>query len=112
MNLKINLIITALLAILMAPGSHAADSAQHTSQGSKHSVVSAAHLASGAVKIAAGSVAIPLVSVGVTGTVSLQTGEALINFATGKDDQPLPIADDVIVAGPSPKTVLASEGEL
>ncbi|MFT4929030.1 MAG: hypothetical protein ACI8WB_005157 [Phenylobacterium sp.] len=107
---------TTLLALLWTPVSYGADSINHASQSVKHSALGAKHLASGTVKVAASVVALPLLS---TGGISLKAGESLIKFAIPNkeaddaydDNTPLPIADEVVIAGPSPKNLLASQDD-
>lgn len=115
-NTPISTILFPLILAAMIPAAHAADSVKHSSQGSSHSLLGATHLASGAVKLAAGAVALPLLSVGASPAASIKAGESLIDIAIGNgdgngngDDQPLPIGDEVIVAGPSPKAMLTTQ---
>lgn len=110
---------TALFTTFFTSVSYGADSVNHASQSVKHSAIGAKHLASGTVKVAASVVALPLLSAGasvdISATPSLKAGEALITFALSDadvkadDNQPLPIADEVIIAGPSPKMLLTSK---
>jgi hypothetical protein len=104
-QIKIALILTLATS---SPAVFAADSTNHASKGVGHSATGGSELLKGSVKVAASVVAVPLISVGTAGGVSMEAGSSLSEFALGIGE-PLPIADEVIVAGPPPKAALAQK---
>jgi len=81
-------------------GGHSGQALMHTSQAAGHATASGAAVVSGVV-------AIPLAGVAAIGVVAGEAGSALAASADGKP-QPLPVADEVITAGPSPEQMLAT----
>ncbi|MCJ8274629.1 MAG: hypothetical protein MJK04_35175 [Psychrosphaera sp.] len=95
MNFKQTKIVLMLTLAAMAPSSFAA------SKSVKHSVGITGSVSKAAVSVVAASVAVPFFIVGtaVQGSVN----------ASDRFDKPLPIADETIIAGPSPKDALATK---
>lgn len=92
----------------MTSNAMAADSLKHASNASKHSAKAVAELAKSGVKVSAAVVSVPLIVVGSVGVASAAAGSSAINYAIGQDGE-LPIGDEVVVAGPSPKQAIKEE---
>ncbi|MDK2596250.1 hypothetical protein [Pseudoalteromonas obscura] len=104
----------ALASLVFTPASIASDNASnashHTSQASKYSALTMGDSVVAGAAISTAVVAVPMV---ITGTVVLSGGMASIGVANAaldsKSSKPLPISDDVIIAGPPPSAKLEGE---
>ncbi|KZN41583.1 hypothetical protein [Pseudoalteromonas luteoviolacea] len=102
---------TTLIAMQMTPQSFASDNASnashHTSQGSKYSALTIGDSAVASAQVSTAVVAIPLV---ITGGLAMSTGSASVSAAESMMDaasnKPLPICEEVVVAGPPPSESL------
>jgi len=91
-----------LISLMTTQTAMAEGSLQHSTQASEHSIAASGHtLASGA-KLVSGVAAVPFSVVGAIGNVSGQIGNGLAEAANAPIGEPLPIADDVVTATPSP----------
>ncbi|MCG7550222.1 hypothetical protein [Pseudoalteromonas sp. Of7M-16] len=108
-------ITAAILAsFIFTPVSVASDNASnashHTSQASKYSVLTVGDSLVTGAAVSTAVVAVPMI---ITGTVMLSGGMASAGIASAaldsKSSKPLPISDDVIIAGPPPSAKLEGE---
>jgi len=77
-----------------AASTHSVKALGESAQGSGHAVVAG-------MKLTSAAAAVPLGASGAVGHASGQSAKVL-NQAASADDKPLPIADEVITAGPPP----------
>ena len=98
MNFNQTKIVLMLTLAAMAPSSFAA------SKSVKHSVGIAGSVSKATVSVVAASVVVPFFIVGTAVQGSVNASD---NF-----DQPLPIADETIIAGPSPKDALGAKTQI
>ncbi|NQZ10044.1 MAG: hypothetical protein HRT35_23075 [Algicola sp.] len=96
MNFKQTKIVLMLTLAAMAPSSFAA------SKSVKHSVGIAGSVSKGAVSVVAASVAVPFFIVGTAVQGSVNTSD----HVNDRFNKPLPIGDETIITGPSPKDAL------
>ncbi|MCF2858315.1 hypothetical protein L1286_12580 [Pseudoalteromonas sp. SMS1] len=100
-----------LFAMQVAPQSIASDNASnashHASQGSKYSALTIGDSAVAGAQVSTAVVAVPLViSGGLTmsaGSASVSAAESIMDSAS---NQPLPICEEVVIAGPPPSASL------
>ena len=84
---------------------YAGGSAQHFSDSLDHSAQALGHVTVAGLKLVSGAVAIPLMMSGEIGKASGDIGEALWEEA----NTPLPIAEEIITAGPTPAQAMSKE---
>jgi hypothetical protein len=102
MNLKQTKIALMLALAAMSPSSFAA-SDNDGSKSVKHSVGVAGSVSQATVSVVAASVVVPVFIVGTAVQGSINA------HANDRFDKPLPIADETVIAGPSPKDAVADK---
>ncbi len=105
MKTFIRIIGSAATLLSLSMPVFAGGSAQHFSDSLNHSAQALAHSTVAGLKLISGAVAIPLMMSGEIGKASGEIGEALWEEA----NTPLPIAEEVITAGPTPAEAMAEE---
>ncbi|KNC65443.1 hypothetical protein [Pseudoalteromonas ardens] len=95
---------------VMANDSHASQASHHGSQASKYSALSVGESAVVGAQVSMVMLAAPIAVVGISamsaGAVSTSAALSLSDAASPK---PLPICDDVLIAGPAPAQALSEE---
>lgn len=99
--------VSSLLLLGLSLPAFASGSTQHAAASVEHSVQAVAHSTAAGVKLVSGAVAVPLMLSGEIGKAAGEIGEALWEEA----NTPLPIADEVITAGPSPAEAMEKEAQ-
>lgn len=100
-----------LISAIATQPAMAQGSVQHSAQAAEHSLAATGHsLASGA-KLVSGVAAVPFSVVGAIGNVSGEIGKGLADAANAPIGEPLPIADDVVSATPSPAQAMQVKSE-
>ena len=100
-----------LISLMATQPVMAQGSIQHSGRSVEHSVAASGHtLASGA-KLVSGVAAVPFSVAGAIGNVSGQIGNGLAEAATAPIGEPLPIADDIVSATPSPAQAMQVKSE-
>ena len=98
---------SALALLALSGPALAAGSLQHLGNSIDHSAQAIAHGSIAGVKLVSAAIAIPLLAAGEIGKVSGDIGEELWDEANST----LPIADEIMTAGPSPAKAMKKEDE-
>lgn len=111
--MKNKLIISSVLFVstLAVQPAMAENSVQHSGRASEHGFQSLGHASVAGSKLIFGAVAVPLSVAGAAGHVSGQMGGALWDAANAPIGKPLPVTDETVTVGPSPKQAVTGKGE-
>ncbi len=105
----------ASIVLLVAPAwttsAYAGGAAENFSSVVGHSGMAVGHSVVGSVSAVASIAALPLAVVGSVGTVSTQASNELWEIGNAPIGDPLPIAEETITVGPSPRKALIEQGD-
>lgn len=109
-----SVLCTALLSMVCtqaaANDSHASQASHHSSQASKYSALSVGESAVEGAKVSMIAVSIPVAVVGFSAiSVGMASTQAAADLSDAASPKPLPICDDVLIAGPAPSQALNEE---
>ncbi|MCO7188917.1 MULTISPECIES: hypothetical protein [unclassified Pseudoalteromonas] len=94
----------------VANDSHASQASHHGSQASKYSALSVGESAVEGAKVSMIAVSIPVAVVGFSAiSVGMASTKAAADLSDAASPKPLPICDDVLIAGPAPAQALNEE---
>ena len=104
-----NVALMAAVLSLAAAQAQAGRAIQHSGQAAQHSANAVGHTIVGATQVVSGVLAVPFKAAGSLTGVSRDIGDALWESANAPLEDPLPIADESITAGPPPADALLGE---